>query len=197
MQASRQGRDTSTGAWAPDGTLYVGSSGTHLRQFDPVTFESMRDITVPTIATGGTLQFSDDGAFVVGRGTIQLDGDCAAISGAHRPCGRTRRMDDRPRGVRSVRLCVFAFSVPEDRLWCADFSGVIRGRSLSNGELDGTTVEHQRSGLSSMAVQSVGGHRYLIAFGQQSAFIGRWQIDGAGPIARNVADGYEVCRVQP
>ena len=36
MLESIQGLDTSTGAWAPDGSLYVGSSGTHLRQFDPV-----------------------------------------------------------------------------------------------------------------------------------------------------------------
>ena len=71
VQASAQGRDTSSGTWAPDGSLYVGSSGTHLRQFDPVTFELRRDITVPSIATGGTLQFSTDGTFAVARGTLQ------------------------------------------------------------------------------------------------------------------------------
>ena len=92
---------------------------------------------------------------------------------------------------------VLAFSVPDDRLWCADYSGVIRGRSLGNGELDGTTVEHQRSGLSGIAVQSVDGHRYLVAFGQQSAFVGRWQIDGGGPIARNVAAGYDFVGYSP
>jgi WD40 repeat protein len=197
MQASDHGRGTSTGAWAPDGTLYVGSSGTHLRQFDPLTFEMTRDVTVPTIAMGGTLQFSEDGTFLVGRGLIQRDGQTSgSVARIDLADGSVAWTID-PEEFGSFGCGVVTFSVPEDRLWCADFSGVIRGRSLSNGEPDGTTVEHQRSGLTSMAVQSVGGHRYLIAFGGYSAFIGRWQIDGAGPIARNVADGYDGAEYSP
>ena len=82
MLESIQGLDTSTGAWAPDGFLYVGSSGTHLRQFDPVSLQPIRDITVPKIAMGGTLQFSGDGAFVVGAGRIKESTGCPRRSPA-------------------------------------------------------------------------------------------------------------------
>ena len=116
----------------------------------------------------------------------------------HRSRRGDDRVDDRSRRVRQSHACdVFTFSVPEDRLWCADFSGVIRGRSLSTGELDGTTVEHQRSGLTSMAVQSVAGHRYLVSFGMQSPSIGRWQIDGGGPLTRASRRRLRRRRVQP
>ena len=48
-------------------------------------------------------------------------------------------MDDRPRRVQPVRLRRVRVLGPGGPLWCADYSGVIRGRSLSTGELDGTT----------------------------------------------------------
>jgi len=89
------------------------------------------------------------------------------------------------------------FSVPDDRVWCADFSGVIRGRSLTTGELDGTAIEHQRSGLSDLAVQSAGGHRYLVAFGAYGAFIGRWQLDGGGPITHTILRGHSPAEYSP
>jgi len=190
MLSSIQGRETSSANWAPDGTLYVGSSGTHLRQFDPESFELMRDITVPEIATGGTLQFSPDGAFVVARGNIFTDVSSGSLARIDLADGRTAWTIG-PEEYASSSCDALAFSLPEDRLWCADYSGVIRGRSLSTGALDGTTVEHQRSGLTSMAVQSVAGQRYLVSFGMQSPSIGRWQIDGGGPLTRHLADGYD------
>ena len=157
MLTSMQGRSTSSASWAPDGTLYVGSSGTHLRQFDPETFELMRDLTVPEIATGGTMQFSPDGAFVVAGGTIQTNnGAPGSVTRIDLTEGTTVWTID-PDQYAANPCDVFTFSVPEDRLWCADYSGVIRGRSLSTRELDGTTVEHQRSGLTSMAVQTLAG----------------------------------------
>ncbi len=48
--------DTSSAAWAPDGRLYVGSWGTHLRVFDPSTLTLERDIPVPKYSTGGQLR---------------------------------------------------------------------------------------------------------------------------------------------
>ena len=198
MEQSNQGLDTSTGAWAPDGSLFVGSSGTLLRQIDPVTFELQRSVVVPRIATGGTLQFSDDGTFVVGRGTVEHDDFSSESSMARIDLAAGNvvwTIDDQEFSRNGCD--VFAFSVPEDRLWCADYTGVVRGRSLDTGELDGTTVEHQRSGLSSIAVQSVGGHRYLVAFGQQSAFVGRWQIDGRGTDHAQRLRRSRRCRIQP
>ena len=154
MQESIQGLDTSTGAWAPDGSLYVGSSGTHLRQFDPVEFEPIRDITVPKIAMGGTLQFSEDGAFVVGRGTNPgVDGRPRRSPASTWTDGHVAWTIDADEFDRIPPASRSPSRVPDDRLWCADYTGVIRGRSLSTGELDGTTVEHQRSGLSSIAVR--------------------------------------------
>ena len=91
----------------------------------------------------------------------------------------------------------FTFSEPDDRLYCADSLGVVRGRSLTTGELDGTMVEHQRSSLSSVAVQSVDGHRDLVAFGMQSPIVGRWRIDGGGPISRGVAEGHDWVEYSP
>jgi hypothetical protein len=41
-----------------------------------------------------------------------------------------------------------------------------------------------------MAVQTLAGHRYLVSVGMQSPSIGRWQIDGGGPLTRHLADGY-------
>ena len=190
MQSSMAGQDAASGAWAPDGTLYVGSSGTHLRQFDPTTFNLIRDLTVPPIATGGSLQFSDDGTFLIASGTLAAEGGPEAMTRVDLGEGRVGWKID-PEALSNFGCWRFAFSVPDDRLWCADFSGVIRGRSLSTGEFDGSEIEHQRSGLSDLALQTLGGHRYLVVFGAYSAFIGRWQIDGAGPIARNVADGYD------
>src|SRR5262249_11877503 len=68
---SAGGHDTASAAWSPDGRLFVGSSGTHLGVVDPDTFDVISDFTVPSIATGGALKFSDDGSVLVARGVNQ------------------------------------------------------------------------------------------------------------------------------
>ncbi len=149
MQASIQGLDTSTGAWAPDGSLYVGSSGTHLRQFDPVDVRAdprhhraedrHRRNTAVQRRWGVRRRARDESS--------DVDGLSSSVARVDLDDGHVAWTLDPDEFDRNA--CVaFTFSVPEDRLWCADYTGVIRGRSLSTGELDGTTVEHQRSGLS-------------------------------------------------
>ena len=197
MQPSAFGRDTAAAGWAPDGRLYVGSSGTHLREFDPVTFELVRDIIVPMYATGGLLKFARDGEFVVARGVTEGDGSQpGAVARVDLIDGSTTWTI--PPSEYGFGQCdSVAFSEREDRLWCGDYFGLIRGRSLTTGELDGTSVEHQRGWLSSLDVAAVDGERYLVALGRNSPFIGRWQIDGSGPITRNIAAGYDFAAYGP
>ncbi len=92
---------------------------------------------------------------------------------------------------------MLALSKPEDRVWCADFSGVIRGRSLTTGELDGTTVEHPRGYLASLDLLDADQGRYLITMGGNSASIGRWRVDGLGPISHKIAAGHDGAGYSP
>ncbi len=63
-------------------------------------FELLRDITVPAITTGGTLQFSDDGSFLVAGGGIQSEGGGGPQSaGRIDPANGSNLVDDRSRGV--------------------------------------------------------------------------------------------------
>jgi WD40 repeat protein len=192
------GRGTAAAGWAPDGHLYVGSSGSHLREFDPATFELVRDIAVPMSATGGLLKFSEDGTFVVTRGVVDGDdgsqtGSVARIDLTDGTTAWTIPPDEYGFG----KCDSFAFSAPEGRLWCGDYFGVIRGRSLDTGQLDGSTIEHQRGWLSALDVIDVGGGRYLVSLGRNAASIGRWRVDGEGPITHLVASGNDFARYSP
>ena len=75
-------------------------------------------------------------------------------------------------------------------MWCGDYSGVIRGRSLSTGVLDGTTIEHQRGRLSALDVVDADGRPVLVSLGRNAASIGRWAVDGTGPITRRIIPGH-------
>ena len=163
-----------------------------------MTFELVRDITVPMYATGGLLKFSDDGAFIVARGVTTRDDGTQA--------GAVSRVDlddgavawTIPPDEFDFGTCAsFAFSVPEDRLWCADYDGIISGRSLRTGALDGTTVEHQRGWLSNLDLVAVDGNRYLVTFGRQTPSIGRWQVGGSGPLTREIAAGNDYAEYSP
>lgn len=196
---SFRGRDTSSAVWAPDGRLFVGSSGTHLRVLDPDTFDVIEDFTVPGIATGGALEFSDDGAVLVARGvnqdpeTFEQSGTVVRIDPANGTVLWTIDSDEYGDG----QCDSIAFSVAEDRMWCGDYFGTIRVRSLSTGALDGTTISHQRGWLSSLNVATINGGRYLVSMGWNSAVVGRWRIDGLGPVQRRIAAGYDWMRYSP
>jgi DNA-binding SARP family transcriptional activator/WD40 repeat protein len=192
------GGDTSAAAWAPDGRLFVGSTGGHLRVFDPSTFELVLSIAVPGLATGGLLEFSDDARFVIARGVAQYEGGTAAGAMARIDIPSARvvwQLSPFPGGDDGCG--VFAFSDAENRLWCGDETGVIRGRSLITGVLDDTTIEYQRGDLWGIDLASVGGHEVLVSFGAQAAAIGRWRVDGTGPIGHNVDGSYDYADYSP
>jgi DNA-binding SARP family transcriptional activator/WD40 repeat protein len=198
------GAPTSVAAWAPHGQLFVGSSGSHLREFDPVTFELVRDISVPTNATSNLLQFSPDGAFVVAGGMLAQEAPDVFIRVGQDFQSKVTRVD-LTRGVVEWTFdpddylgCeTLAFSVTDDTLWCSDGAGSIHARSLTTGDPAETTVEHQRANLSGLEYQSVGGRGHLVSFGSQSATIGRWRVDGTGPITRSVAQGQDYVEYSP
>jgi hypothetical protein len=185
--------------WSPDGRLFVGSSGSHLRVVDPVTYEVTDDFTVPPISTGGVLEFSEDGSVLVAKGihedmeTYEQTGTVIRVDPTTGDVLWTIGIDEFGFG----RCDTVAFSVAEDRLWCGDYFGTVRGRSLSTGALDGTTIAHQRGWLSSLDVATIDGGRYLVSMGWNSALIGRWRIDGLGPVQRRIADGYDWIRYSP
>ena len=198
MEPSVSGRDTSVVGWAPDGTVFVGSSGAHLRSFDPSTFQLERDWPVPRFATGGLLKFSDDGTFVVTRGVVEHDGGAqsGAVARIELPSGRvtwTIGPDEYGFG----QCDSVAYSVPQDRMWCGDYFGVIRGRSLSTGALDGTTIEHQRGWLSGLDVVDANGRPVLVSLGRNVASIGRWVVDGTGPIIHRIDASDDFAQYSP
>ncbi len=193
------GRDVASATWSPDGRLFVGSSGSHLRVVDPVTYEVTDDFAVPPISTGGVLEFSEDGSVLVAKGihedmeTYEQTGTVIRVDPTTGDVLWTIGIDEFGFG----RCDTVAFSVAEDRLWCGDYFGTVRGRSLSTGALDGTTIAHQRGWLSSLDVATIDGGRYLVSMGWNSALIGRWRIDGLGPVQRRIADGYDWIRYSP
>ncbi len=198
MEPSSSGRDTSVVGWAPDGTLYIGSSGPHLRAFDPSTFQLRRDIPVPKYATGGLLKFSDDGTFVVTRGVIERDdgSQAGSVARIELPSGKvtwTISPDEYGFG----QCDSIAFSVPQDQMWCGDYFGVIRGRSLSTSALNGTTIEHQRGWLSALDVVDADGRPVLVSLGRNVASIGRWVVDGTGPIIRRITTSDDFAQYSP
>ncbi len=191
----QSGRDGGAVAYGPDGRLYLGSRGDRLRIFDPSSFAMVAEIAVPNYATGGHLQFSEDGTVLVGRG---VSADPAASLGQR---GSIARIDlPSSRTVWEVsgadygygECAAFAFSTESDRVWCGDYFGVIRERSLSSGDLTGATLENQRGWLTRLDVIAVPGGEMLVGHGTNAGIVSRWRIDGAGPIQRPIASGHSI-----
>jgi WD40 repeat protein len=63
--------------------------------------------------------------------------------------------------------------------------------------LDDTTIEYQRGALWGIDVASVDGHDVLVGYGDEVAAIGRWRVDGTGPIAHNVGAGFSYADFSP
>lgn len=192
---ARFARDGGAVAFGPDGRLYLGSRGDRLRIFDPASFAKVGEIAVPLYATGGQMQFSTDGTTMVGRGVFE---DPSAPLGQR---GSIARIDlASSRTVWEVsgtdygygECAAFAFSIEADRLWCGNYFGVIRERSLSGGGLIGETLENQRGWLTRLDVIAVSDGEMLVGHGNNAGVVSRWRIDGGGPIQRTIAAGHSI-----
>ncbi|MBK5331669.1 MAG: protein kinase [Ilumatobacteraceae bacterium] len=182
-----------TGAlgYGPDGRLYLGSTADHLRVFDPVTFDMVADIKVPDDSTGGLMKFSPDGGTLVARGRIRdplTDAPRISIARIDLP---TRSVVWSINGSdEGISECgEWTFSLAMDRLWCGTNFGVIHERSLATGEITGRTIESQRGSSQSLELMDVGGASILVVVDGEAGLIGRWRVDGGGPIQRLVAAG--------
>ena len=180
--------------YGPDGRLYVGSTDDRLRIFDPSTFALVDEITVPRDSTAGVMKFSADGDTLVGRGwSFDEAADASRISIARvdlvsrSTVWHMTQLDDG-----SEECGYFAFSVETDRLWCGTNFGQIQERSMTTGELTGQVLENQRGGFNSLNVMDAPGGRMLVAANDAAGLIGRWRVDGGGPIERLVAADHVV-----
>ena len=183
-----------TGAigYGPDGRLYLGSTADHLRVFDPVTFDMVADITVPPDSTGGLMKFSADGGTLVARGYISDPLTGAARISIARIDLPTESVVWSINGIdEGIGECGFyTFSLAMDRLWCSTRFGVIHERYFSTGEITGRTIESQRGGAGSLELMDVAGATVLVVVDGDAGIIGRWRVDGGGPIQQVVAAGH-------
>ena len=182
-------------AFGPDGRLYVGSIGEHLRVFSADRFVQVDDITVPLYSTVGILRFSADGQTLVSRG-VHYDpangyvqrGAIARIDLATKRTIWQVSGDDYGYG----ECAAFAFDEPSGRLWCGNYFGLIKERFLSTGALTGHTLANQRGWNGSLDVMETSRGLLLIGFGNNFGAINRWRIDGGGALARRVAGDHTI-----
>ena len=187
-------------AFGPDGRLYAGSLGTHLRVFDGRTLAPVDDITVPQYSTASVLRFSADGATVYSRGVFY---DLATDG---RQTGAMTRID-----VASHRViwqisgadygygeCAsFAISEATDRLWCGNYFGLIRERSLSTGARTGATLSNEKGWTTWLDVVPAAHGEILVGFDNNAPTVSRWQVAGGGPIATQLAGHRQLVGVLP
>lgn len=179
-------------AYAPDGRLYLGSSGTELRVLDPTTFAVVDTITVPLFSTGFEIKFTNDGSVLVANGinfSNQYErgqqGAMVVLDIAHRDVLWSLEGDQFGYGGCSS----FAVDGAGDRVWCGDYFGLIRERTLRTGALTGRTFAHQKGRLEDLFFVDSGRDQELVSLGGNAAVVGRWRVDGGGPIERIVAPG--------
>ena len=186
-------------AYGPDGRLYVGSRGTHLRVFDPTTFALVRDIPVPLYSTVGLIRFGEDGTTLVDRSlyTDQQDG---------RQQGSMMRVDlATGKVVWQVsgadygygQCASFAFSVKSNQLWCGNYFGRVREWSLATGARTGRELQNQKGWATDLDLISVPGGTMLVAASNNDGVISRWMVDGGGPIQRVVAPDRRIFGILP
>ena len=185
-------------AYGPDGNLYVGSRGDHLRVFEPVAYTLVRDLRVPTYASGWLLEFTRDGSSVVARGVYSdrsgtQSGSIARIDLASGTTVWQISGDDYGYG----ECTSFAISESTDRLWCGNYFGVIRERSFTTGARTGSTLQNQKGWVARLDVIDDPSGEVLVGLGVNSGDITRWRIDGDGPVQRRVGQGRRVLAYFP
>ena len=177
-------------AYGPDGRLFVGSRGEHLRVFDPTTLMLVDDIPVPPIATGRTLTFTS-ATTLVAQGTY-FD----ATIGQQR--GSLIRLDIPARQViwqvsgddYGYGECTsLAVSAATNRLWCGNYFGVVRERSFATGARTGRTLANQHGWILKLQFVDTPRGTILVGTSNNWGYPTRWQVDGGGAISHVVARG--------
>jgi WD40 repeat protein len=176
-------------AYGPDGRLYVGSSGEHLRVLDPTTFAVTADITVPAYSTTGLMRFGEDGVTLIDR-SVHVDHG-AGVGSLIRIDLATGSVAWRVTGTEYANgeCGSFAFSVVSNQLWCGDFFGRVRERSVRSGARTGRVLQNQKGWVSDLDLIDVPGGALLVGVSNNDGVISRWMVDGGGPIQRLVARG--------
>ena len=174
--------------YGPDGQLYVGSRGARLRVVDHDTLTVVAEHQVPLYATGGRFRFSPDGTILLGIG-IYHDDEGLQHGAAVRvdlPSGRVA-WEIPPEEFGFGDCASIAMSVSTDRVWCGNYFGLVRERSLTTGTRTGSTFENQKGWIQSLHIIEVDGRDVLVSFGNNIGAIGLWGVDGNGLIQRPVA----------
>ena len=185
-------------AYSPDGRLFLGSTGEVLRIFDPVTFAQSGSITVPTGSTGGQLRFSSDGSTLVTRGVfVDSSGNQTGSIARIDPVAGSVRWNESGSNYEFGECSSLAFSVDTDQLWCANYFGLIRERSLDTGQRTGRVLQNQKGTATDLDVITGVDGTMLVAVGNNDGVLGRWRIDGGGPIQRRVAAGKVAISILP
>jgi DNA-binding SARP family transcriptional activator/WD40 repeat protein len=175
-------------AFGPDANLYVGSQSTKLRVFDSLTWTVVQEISVPKFSTSVTLRFLNDGALMVAKGLFADERDIqqGAVTLVDLTAGTVRwGIEGNDYGYGECDS--FAVDAPTQRLWCGDYFGLIRERSLTTGVRTGQSLQAQRGWVRNMDIVDTTNGRVLVAFGQNIGSIARWGINSNGPIQRQVA----------
>lgn len=187
VSPSVAGEDAGAVAYAPDGRLVVGSSGSTLRVFDDGSQLPVLSIDVPVLSTAGSLRFTADGSAFIAEGFDADPDNGFSLKGGVAKIDLAAATTEWALG--SDRLgfgeCVQIAVAPDGgRLWCANYFGIIRERSGATGELTGRQLQNQNGSTSALAVV---GTTSLVAFSQNAGVLASWRIDGGGPLQRLVA----------
>jgi hypothetical protein len=91
----------------------------------------------------------------------------------------------------------FAFSVVTANLWCGDYFGRIRERSLRTGARTGKTLQNQKGWVTQLDLVEVPGGTELVGTSNNDGVVSRWRVDGGGPIQRLVAAGKYIIGLMP
>lgn len=185
--------------FGPDGRLYVGSKGQHLRVFDATTFTLVDDIAVPPLSTVGLMRLSDDATSLVVRSVHDDPQDGTQLGSIMRIDLASARVMWQVSGAEYEfgECSSFAFSAAADQLWCGNYFGRVRERSFTTGARTGRVLQNQKGSATHLDLISVPGGTMLAAAGNNDGVVSRWIVDGGGPIQRLVAKGHIIVGAFP